>query len=69
LVLESRAGDIVAIEVKAAASVGRKDLRAMERLRDSRGERFKAGVVIYTGAQTIPLGRRLWAVPVCGLWA
>ena len=69
LVLESRAGDIVAIEVKAAASIGRKDLRAMERLRDARGESFKAGVVLYAGAQTIPLGKRLWAVPVSGLWA
>jgi uncharacterized protein len=69
LVLESRTGEIVAIEIKAAASIGRRDLRAMERLRDSRGERFKAGVVLYAGAQTIPLGERLWAVPVSGLWA
>jgi predicted AAA+ superfamily ATPase len=69
LVLESRRGEIVAIEVKAAASVGRKDLRAMEKLRDRRGEHFKAGVVICTSAQTIPLGERLWAVPISGLWA
>jgi predicted AAA+ superfamily ATPase len=69
LVLESRGADIVAIEVKAAASVGRRDLKAMERLRAARGERFKSGVVLYSGAQTIPLGDRLWAVPVSGLWA
>ena len=30
---------------------------------------FKAGVVIYAGEQTIPLGDRLWAVPYSGLWA
>ena len=69
LVLESRSGEIVAIEVKAAASVGRKDLRAMEKLRDSTGERFRAGVVLCSCAQTIPLGKRLWAVPLSGLWA
>jgi len=69
LVLESRAGEIVAIEVKAAASVGRKDLRAMEKLRDGSGERFKTGVVLCTCAQTTPLGKRLWAVPLSGLWA
>jgi len=68
LVLKSRAGEIVAIEVKAAASVGRKDIRSMEKLRDDSGQRFKAGVVLCTGAQTIPLGERLWAVPVSGLW-
>ncbi len=69
MVLENHAGDIVAVEVKAAASVSRGDLKAMERLRESRGEHFKAGIVIYTGAQTVPLGKRLWAVPVSGLWA
>jgi predicted AAA+ superfamily ATPase len=69
LVLESRSGDIAAVEVKATASIGRKDIRPMEKLRDARGKRFRAGVVICTAAQTTPLGDRLWAVPVSGLWA
>ncbi len=69
LVLESRAGEIVAIEVKAAASVGRRDIRALEKLRDGNGERFRAGIVLCACAQTIPLGKRLWAVPISGLWA
>ena len=69
LLLESRVGEIVAIEVKAATSIDRRDVRAMEKLRDSRGTRFKAGVVVCTCEQTIPLGDRLWAVPLSGLWA
>jgi uncharacterized protein len=69
LLLENRVGEIVGIEVKAAASIDRKDLRTMEKLRDSRGARFKAGVVVCTCEQTIPLGDRLWAVPLSGLWA
>jgi hypothetical protein len=69
VVLESRAGDIAAVEVKAAATVGAGDYRALTKLRDRRGERFLAGVVIYAGDQTVPLGDRLWAVPVSGLWA
>jgi predicted AAA+ superfamily ATPase len=68
LVLESRTGDIVAIEVKAAASGDRRDVRAMEKLRDRRGTRFKAGVVVCTCEQTVPLGDRLWAIPLSGLW-
>jgi predicted AAA+ superfamily ATPase len=68
LVLESRSGEIAAIEVKAAASVNRRDLRPIETLRDARGERFKAGVVICATGQTTPLGDRLWAVPLAGLW-
>jgi predicted AAA+ superfamily ATPase len=69
LVLESRAGELVAIEVKAATSVARRDIRPMERLRDSVGERFRAGVVVCAGTQTIPLGDRLWALPISCLWA
>jgi uncharacterized protein len=68
LVLESRAGELVAIEVKAATSVARRDIRPMERLRDSIGERFRAGVIVCASTQTIPLGDRLWAVPISGLW-
>ncbi len=40
----------------------------MMRLRDQRPDRFKTGVLIYTGEQTLPLGDRLWAIPVSGLW-
>jgi uncharacterized protein len=69
VVLESRAGDIAAVEVKAAATVGPGDYRALAKLRDRRGESFLAGAVIYAGAQTVPLGDRLWAIPISGLWA
>lgn len=69
MVLESRSGDIACVEVKATASLRSRDWRAMEKLRDARGESFRAGAVIYTGEQTLPLGNRLWAVPVSGLWS
>jgi predicted AAA+ superfamily ATPase len=69
LILENRAGEIAAIEVKANVSLSRKDWRALEKLRDKRGDSFKCGVVIHTGKQTVPLGDRLFAVPLSGLWA
>lgn len=68
LVMESRGGDLACVEVKAAASARESDWRAMARLRDERGDRFRAGVLLYTGEQTVPLGDRLWAVPISGLW-
>ncbi len=68
IVLESRSGDIAAIEVKAGASLNARDWRALARLRDRSTARFRAGVVIHTGRQTIPLGDRLWAIPISGLW-
>lgn len=69
LVLEDRAGEVAAIEVKANASVANQDWRAMAKLRDARGSRFRCGVVIHAGEQTIPLGDRLFAVPLSGLWS
>jgi predicted AAA+ superfamily ATPase len=68
LVIESISGDVVAVEAKAAASVGGSDTRGLQWLRDKLGRRFKVGVVAYSGAHTVPLGERIWAVPVSGLW-
>jgi hypothetical protein len=43
---------------------------AMEiKLRERRGSRFAAGVVIHPREQTIPLGDRLWALPIGALWS
>ncbi|MBN9622184.1 MAG: DUF4143 domain-containing protein, partial [Actinobacteria bacterium] len=69
LVLEDRAGDVAAVEVKGSATVRARDGRALERLRDAKGEGFRCGVLIYTGAATVPLGDRIFAVPISGLWA
>ncbi|HVD41085.1 MAG TPA: ATP-binding protein [Solirubrobacterales bacterium] len=69
VILENRAGDICAIEVKASATIRDKDWGALARLRDARPKSFRCGVLFYTGAQTLPLGDRLFAVPLSGLWA
>jgi uncharacterized protein len=58
-----------AIEIKAGAGVGSVALRNLRFLRDRLGPRFKAGIVVYCGANTLPFGDRIWAVPVSGLWA
>jgi uncharacterized protein len=69
VVLEWNDGSIAAIEVKSRATVRQGDWKWVAKLRDQRGDSFRAGVVLYTGEQTIPLGDRLWAVPLSGLWA
>lgn len=69
VILEDRAGAIAAVEVKASASIHPRDWRALSRLRDARGKRFRCGVVLYTGESTVPLSDRIFAVPISGLWA
>jgi predicted AAA+ superfamily ATPase len=69
LVLENNRGQIIGIEVKAAATLRAGDWKWLAKLGDARGDKFCAGIVVYAGEQTIPLGRKLWAVPYSGLWA
>ncbi len=69
LVVEDRSGAIACLEVKAAATVRERDWRPMAKVRDARSKDFRAGFLIHAGAQTIPLGDRLWAVPISALWA
>jgi hypothetical protein len=69
VVLEDRAGDIAAVEVKASASINPRDWRALQRLREAKGRAFRCGVLLYTGESTVPLSDRIFAVPISGLWA
>lgn len=69
VVLELGSGEIAGVEIKTAASIHPQDFAGLRHLRDKLGDRFKAGVVIYTGKRTLNFGERLSAVPLCGMWS
>jgi len=69
IVLELGSGELAGVEVKTAATVTARDFAGLRYLRDKLGDRFKTGVVLYTGKRTLSFGDRLAAVPLCGLWA
>ena len=62
--LENNRGEIVGVEVKAAATLRASDWKWLKKLADARGESFKAGIVVYAGEQTIPLGTPALGRPV-----
>lgn len=68
LVIEFHDGSVIAVEVKSAATIDRRDFRGLMHLREKIGARFKAGALIYPGADTVSFGDRLAAVPLSGLW-
>ncbi len=68
LVLEDRRGRVVAIDVKASATVRSDDFRGIRHLQARCGADFLAGVVLYTGDRTLPFGSGLVAVPLAALW-
>lgn len=69
VILERHDGNVVGIEVKAGATPSSSDFAGLRHLRDTLGDRFKAGVVLHTGADALPFGDRLAAVPISGLWS
>ena len=69
VVLEDRAGRVAAVEVKLAASVVSHDIKGLASLRDALGDHFVRGVVVYTGQEVMPMGDRIFAVPVGMMFA
>lgn len=69
VVLEDRVGRVAAVEVKLAASVASHDIKGLASLRDALGDRFVRGVVVYTGQEVIPMGDRIFAVPIGMMFA
>ena len=68
-VLENAAGQVVGVEVKAAASVTRKDFKGLERVAAAAGTASVQGILLYDGEQTLSFGEKLKAVPLSTLWA
>ena len=69
IVLERGPNRVVGIEVKAAASLRDTDRRGLERLRDAVGSRFRCGVLLYDGETLVPMGDRIYAIPLRMLWS
>ena len=68
VVIEDSAGYLVGVEVKAAATVTGQDLRGLKKLSAAAADRFKMGVILYDGTETLPLGHEIWAAPISTLW-
>ena len=68
VVIENTAGQLIGVEVKAAASIKESDLRGLKKLASLAGDQFKMGVLLYDGTEIMPLSEKLWAVPLSSLW-
>ena len=60
--------EVIGIEVKLNATPNAKDFNGLKLLKETVKERFRLGIVLYTGTTMVPFGEDLWAVPVCYLW-
>ena len=69
IVIEQASGVVAGVEIKAAATVTSADLRGLRKLKNSVGNRFLRGIVLYDGESSIPFGDRFHAVPISRLWS
>jgi hypothetical protein len=67
-ILETNDGRIAGVEVKASATVTGKDFNGLRHLQSHAGDTFAAGIVLYTGGESLTFGPRLKALPLTALW-
>lgn len=68
VVIERDDGTVAGVEAKAGSRVTNKDLSGLRTLRESLGEAFAAGVVLYTGQRAYTVEDRISVLPVDRLW-
>ncbi len=72
LVLERPDGSMVGLEIKATSSPSERHIGSLRWLRDQIDSvapgAFRAGLLLHTGDQFLPVGDRLHMVPISSLW-
>jgi predicted AAA+ superfamily ATPase len=72
-VLEEVGGKIIGIEVKASATIARRDFNGLRALAEMAGTKFHRGIILYagrdsTGRSAVSSDPHLCALPVSALW-
>lgn len=67
-IVENERNDLVAIEVKASATIGMNDFKGIKHFHSLVGDNLTAGIVLYDGDEIKSVGDKLWAVPLSSLW-
>jgi predicted AAA+ superfamily ATPase len=68
VVVETRAGDLAGIEVKAASSVGAGDIAGLRRAAAQLRPKPVHCVLLYLGRDVLPFGEGFTAMPLAALW-
>jgi predicted AAA+ superfamily ATPase len=68
IVIEDQNGQLVGIEVEAAATVRGEDFSGIRKLVEVCGKRFALGLVLYDHDTVTPFGDRMFAAPISTLW-
>jgi predicted AAA+ superfamily ATPase len=64
IVIEDNRGHVIGIEIKLSATPSPKDFSGLKILQEHLKDKFVRGILIYTGSDVIPFGKKLHAVPI-----
>ncbi|MES2608195.1 MAG: ATP-binding protein [Pseudomonadota bacterium] len=67
-ILEGKNGQVVGLEIKGASQFSQKDVKGLRLLKESLGEKFTMGLILYRGTQVLPIEENIYAVPLSYLW-
>ena len=67
-IVEREDGGIIGFEIKTSARVQGSDMKGMARLRDSLGDQFVGGFVLYLGERSYTYADRLHVAPLDRVW-
>ena len=68
-VIEDMAGNIAAIELKSRETIKTEDFKGIKLLSKETGDKFKKGILLYTGQEIIPFAKNIIAMPISSLWS
>ena len=68
IVIEDSHGNVVGIEVKAAATVNQSDFSGLRKLSEACGKHLMLGLVLYDHDTIVPFGDKFYATPISALW-
>lgn len=68
-VLERRNGELVGIEIKSGLVADESDFAPLRTFASRVGARFKRGIVLYAGRESVAFGQRFQAMPLSALWS
>ena len=68
LVLETVNGNLIGIEIKAAATVTGEDFKGLRKFQTLVGKKFLMGMILYDGDHSTQHGDKLYSIPIGCLW-
>lgn len=66
-IIEDNRNRIIGIEVKRSATVRADDFKGLKKIEKMAEASFLLGIVLYDGNEILPIGKKMWAIPISSM--